>query len=160
MRLFPHVQLSKILPSCEPLCTSAANGWHTSCIVDIPAIKLSTGARWMSIIALACGRVCFYCGSVLAAYCLCGSQSAKGRAATLMYSSSAMTFTHLQSCTGCNRWPILRYYHCQEVVMHFMVPDLQGGNTVGVTYRKTDVTLYIFRDSNSKRCSLFSIHRR
>lgn len=35
--------VNKFMPSCEPLCTSTASGWRTSYIVDIPAIKLSTG---------------------------------------------------------------------------------------------------------------------
>lgn len=56
-----------------------------------------------------------------------------------LYSSSAVTFTHLQSWTGCNRLSILRYYHCQEAIVNFMLPDLQGGNAVGMKCRKADV---------------------
>lgn len=59
MGLFPHVHHSNILHSFEPLCTSTVNGRCTSCIVDIPTIALSAGAHWMSLIALACGAVCF-----------------------------------------------------------------------------------------------------
>lgn len=51
--------VNNTLPSCEPLRTSTAGGRCTSYIVDVPAVKLSTGAHWMSLIALACAAVCF-----------------------------------------------------------------------------------------------------
>lgn len=96
--------VNTLLPSIEPLCTSTVNERRTSYIVDVPAIKLSTGAHWMSLIALACGTVCFYCVCVLVPYCLCGSETAEGRAAVHTYSSNAVTFTHprcaVQDATG------------------------------------------------------------
>lgn len=69
--------------------TDVTHCWHTSYETVL----------WgpLSLMALACAAVCCCCGVTLISYCLCGS--------------GAVTSSQLRSCTGCNRWPIIRCLH-------------------------------------------------
>lgn len=88
--------------------TDVIRCWHTSYKTILWGLP--------SLMTLTCAAVFFCYGNMPISYCL--------------YSSSGVKSLHPQSCTGCNRWPIIRCLHCQEAAVHFFLPDLQGGNSV------------------------------